>query len=84
MTQTDTRTEWAGQLTWPDGHVEYRTHDRLTQAPHTRRTAELCVEHNNADRAEGRTDATAVLVDRTVTTTAWAPVVRAGLTEVAT
>lgn len=73
MSDANTRTEWGVRLTWPDGHSEVRTHDRMTGRPYQRRDAEVVALHIGDSRGLGETDATAEVVARVVTTTEWAP-----------
>lgn len=69
---SETRTEWGVRLTWPDGYTEVRTHGGMTGSePYNRRNAEFATENANNEAAEGRGKATAVLVYREITTTAW-------------
>lgn len=63
--------EWAVKLEWPDGHVEYRVHSRMTGKPYTRRDAEVCVEATGHDLT---TEAEATLVRRDVWIGDWVSV----------
>ncbi len=58
--EATTVVEYGVQLTWPDGHVEYRKT--------TRDSAESDVRYHNKP---GRNESTAEVVTREVTTTAW-------------
>ena len=69
---TTSRTEWAAELTWPDGHTELRADGD------SRRSAEVSVDHHN-DPDTDLPKVTARLVTRTVTTSAWVPVDGQGL-----
>jgi len=60
---SDTRTEFAVRLTWPDGHSEISEQNS--------RAVAISTVNVNSGKSDGRT---ATLVSRTVTTTDWAEV----------
>lgn len=62
LTEAKTYTEWAVELTWPDGHVEVKRRDGRAEAEYSARMRNDLFENG----------VTAKVVTRTVTVTEWA------------
>lgn len=70
--QWERHTQWAVEVTWPDGTKEHRTRGlAIGTRPYSRRDAEVAAQFINTDRLEGLTRATAGVASRPIIVGAW-------------